>query len=59
MAGVIILDGVKVGQRVIVGAGSVVTKDVPDYAVIAGVPARILRIREEKNDSKEAEEGEV
>ncbi|RLF96514.1 acetyltransferase [Thermococci archaeon] len=41
----IILKGVKIGKYAIVGAGSVVTKDVPDYAIVAGVPARILRMR--------------
>lgn len=49
-AGSIILDGVMVGKGVIVGAGSVVTKDVPDYAVVTGVPAKILRIRENKEE---------
>jgi UDP-2-acetamido-3-amino-2,3-dideoxy-glucuronate N-acetyltransferase len=38
-----ILCGVTVGERAIVGAGSVVTKDVPAGAVVAGVPARVLR----------------
>ncbi len=46
-AGAIILDGVKLGKGVIVGAGAVVTKDAPDYAVLAGSPARILRMRGE------------
>ncbi len=50
-AGAIILDGVKIGTGVIVGAGSVVTRDVPDYAVVAGSPAKILRIREEKKST--------
>lgn len=45
-AGAIILDGVTIGRGVIVGAGSVVTKDVPDFGVVAGVPARLLRTRE-------------
>jgi UDP-2-acetamido-3-amino-2,3-dideoxy-glucuronate N-acetyltransferase len=40
---VTILCGVTIGENVIVGAGSVVTKDVPDNAVVAGNPARILR----------------
>ena len=48
-AGAVILDGVKLGKGVIVGAGSVVTHDFPDYAVIAGVPAKIIRMREEKS----------
>jgi len=38
-----ILCGVTIGENAIVGAGSVVTKDVPDNAVVAGVPARIIR----------------
>src|SRR5580765_1985169 len=38
-----ILCGVTIGENAIVGAGSVVTKDVPDNAVVAGNPARILR----------------
>ena len=49
-AGAIILDGVKLGKGVIVGAGAVVTKNAPDYAVLVGSPARILRIRDEKKD---------
>ncbi len=42
-ANAVILPGVQLGDRVIVGAGSVVTKSFPDGAVIAGVPARILK----------------
>ncbi|NPE28454.1 acyltransferase [Methanococcoides sp. SA1] len=42
-AGCIILPNVTVGEFSIVGAGSVVTKDVPPFTIVAGVPAKILR----------------
>ena len=44
-AGAIVLDGVQIGRGCIVGAGAVVTKNLPDYAVAAGVPAAIKQIR--------------
>jgi acetyltransferase-like isoleucine patch superfamily enzyme len=40
-----ILPGVHVGAHSIVGAGAVVTQDVPDYVIVAGVPARVVRDR--------------
>ncbi len=44
-AGVTLLDGVRVGQGAVVAAGSVVTKDVPPFAVAGGAPAQVLRYR--------------
>lgn len=40
-----ILCGLTIGENAIVGAGSVVTKDVPANAVVAGVPARVIRLQ--------------
>ena len=41
----LLIQGVRIGNGAIIAAGSVVTKDVPDYAVVAGVPAKVIRYR--------------
>lgn len=43
--GATIMSGVHIGQGAIVAAGAVVTKDIPDYAIVGGVPAKIIKYR--------------
>jgi phosphonate metabolism protein (transferase hexapeptide repeat family) len=43
--GAVIMPGVRIGHGAVVGSNSVVTKDVPDYAIVAGVPAKLIRQR--------------
>lgn len=47
---VIIIGGVKIGDGAVVGAGAIVTKDVPPYAIVAGVPAKIIKYRYTEED---------
>ncbi len=44
-AGAIIKRGIKIGTGAVVGAGSIVTKDVPPFAVVVGVPAKVIKYR--------------
>ena len=50
-AGAKVMDGVRIGRDVVVGAGAVVTDDLPDGAVAVGVPARVVRRRDEGSSS--------
>jgi len=43
--GVKILKGVNIGKGVVIGANAVVNKDIPDYAIVGGVPAKIIKYR--------------
>ena len=43
-----ILPGVNIGDGSIIGAGSVVTHDVPAFSIVAGVPAKVISLREKR-----------
>lgn len=45
----IILPGINIGKGAIVASGAVVTKDVPDFAIVGGVPAKVIGYREEND----------
>ena len=49
--GALIMPNVRIGKYCIIGAHSVVTKDVPDYSVVAGNPARLLRSYDPESDT--------
>jgi len=46
--GVKVLDGVTIGRGAVIGAGAVVTRDIPPFAVAVGIPARVIRRRDQK-----------
>ncbi len=45
-----IMGGITIGDGAVIGAGSIVTKDVPPYAIVAGVPARVIRYRFQEDE---------
>jgi acetyltransferase-like isoleucine patch superfamily enzyme len=51
-ASAIILGGVHIGKGAVIGAASVVTKDIPSMAVAVGVPAKIIKYRDSENESQ-------
>lgn len=53
-ANAVVIEGVSVGNGAVVAAGTVVTRDVPENAVVAGVPARIVKMKDEKTEGKTA-----
>ena len=50
-AGARIIGGVRVGNNVRIGANAVVVKDVPDHATVVGIPARVVRLGDQRVDS--------
>ncbi|MBX0330762.1 acyltransferase [Oscillochloris sp. ZM17-4] len=54
--GAIILDGVRVGRGCVIAAGSVVTRDIADDSVVAGVPARVIRSRRPTEDTTQEQD---
>ena len=56
--GVIVLDGVRIGAGAVIGAGSVVTRDIPPEAIAMGVPARVVGSRSGPDASAGAGQGE-
>ena len=53
-ANAVVIEGVHVGNGAVVAAGAVVTRDVPENAVVAGIPARIVKMKDEKTEGKTA-----
>lgn len=53
--GAIVFGGITIGNNVTIGANAVVNKPVPDNAIVAGVPAKVIRIKTEEEVQKELE----
>jgi acetyltransferase-like isoleucine patch superfamily enzyme len=54
---VTILDGVSIGKGAVIAAGAVVTKSIPEYAIVMGVPARIVGSRNRKSNTESSTKG--
>jgi acetyltransferase-like isoleucine patch superfamily enzyme len=54
---VTILPGVKIGDGAVIGAGSIVTKDIPSLAIVAGNPAKIIKLRDKEHFYTKVKEG--
>ena len=53
-ANAVVIEGVHVGRGAVVAAGAVVIEDVPDYAVVAGCPARVIKTKDARTEEKTA-----
>ena len=53
-ANAVVIEGVRIGKGAVVAAGSIVIEDVPAGAVVAGVPARVIKQKDEKTNQKTA-----
>ncbi len=53
-ANAVVIEGVRIGKGAVVAAGAVVTQDVPENAVVAGCPARVIKMKDEKTTIKTA-----
>ena len=53
-ANAVVIEGVHVGRNAVVAAGAVVIEDVPENAVVAGSPARVIKMKDEKTEGKTA-----
>ena len=58
-ANAVILPGVTIGEYALVGAGSVVTKDVPDYAIVAGNPSKVIGYVAPKTEIPDSDKSHV
>ena len=53
-ANAVVIEGIRIGKNAVVAAGAVVIEDVPENAVVAGSPARIVKMKDAKTESKTA-----